>query len=78
MEKIFKILRVHLTPKIQMPHIVSSVRLISISNSEQEPVLSKFVVAAPLGQNFETTKTINLSGFKYCCVLFTEYFHQAS
>ena len=40
-----------------MPHIVTPVRLISMSKSMHEPIFSKVVGAAPLGQNFQTPKT---------------------
>ena len=58
-EKLFKISGVHLTHKIQMPHMVTSARLISMPRSMYEPILSKVVGAALSGQNFQkkTKKT---------------------
>ena len=46
-----------------MPHMVTLARLIGMSRSMYEPMLSKFIGATPLGQKFQTPKTPTPAGF---------------
>ena len=54
-----------------MPRMNTSARLISISRSMYELILSKFVGAAPLGQNIQNPKTLTPTGFNlgFCMLL---------